>query len=292
MRGMGAAAIASLLVACGGAGDPGVVDHGGPVAGAPAAVHCAVGDRVPLAATPAPAGGARYEFVSFSDVVRLAPEPARGTATLGCAAVGRGEVTVTGGGRSVTVPVTVDVTPGAVLGVEMDMSSIVIVAGSEWRLAGRARVRDTITSVKVRYASLDTTIAVVDSTGLVRAVAAGSTTIVAYAAADPSVQGSTAVSVSRGSSLVQSIFVEPSVSIIILGDTVRLRGFVGLAPGAPPETPRDVTFTTADTTIATVTPTGLVRGRRPGIARIIATPVVAPALRFTAFVAVREPTVP
>jgi hypothetical protein len=35
-----------------------------------------------------------------------------------------------------------------------------------------------------------------------------------------------------------------------------------------------------------------VRGRRPGIARIIASPLVAPAFRSLAFVAVREPVLP
>jgi hypothetical protein len=155
--------------------------------------------------------------------------------------------------------------------------------------AARARLRDTTASAAVRFASLDTAVAVVDSAGLVRAVAPGTTAVVASAAADPSVRGEVAVTVNRGTALIQSIFAEPSVTIITVGDTVRLRAFVGPAPTAPPNTSREAVFTAVDTAIATVSPSGLVRGRKPGTARILIVPAVAPSLRFLAFVAVREP---
>jgi hypothetical protein len=168
-------------------------------------------------------------------------------------------------------------------------STSALPTAGEWRLAARARLRDTTASAAVRFASLDTAVAVVDSAGLVRAVAPGTTTVVTHAAADPSVRRPVAVTVTRGSALIASLFAEPSVSILTVGDTVRLRPFVGLAPTAPPNVSRDVVYTVIDTAFVTVTPSGLVRGRKPGTARILIVPVVSPALRFTAFVAVREP---
>jgi hypothetical protein len=71
-----------------------------------------------------------------------------------------------------------------------------------------------------------------------------------------------------------------------------MRGTVGPAPGAPAGMSREVVFTTTDTAIVSVSSAGLVRGRRPGIARIIAAPAVAPAFRSLAFVSVREPELP
>jgi hypothetical protein len=230
--------------------------------------------------------------VASGDFVRVTPEPAGDAAAVACAAVGSGAVTVADARRSVDVPVTVAAAPGAVLGVDVQPAAVTLVTGAEWRLAARALVRDTMVSTGVRFATLDTTVAVVDATGLVHAVAPGATTIVARAAADPAVEARVAVTVERGVALVQSLVIEPPVAFLAIGDSVRLKGTVGPAPGAPAGMSREVVFTTVDTAVATVTLSGLVRGRRPGIARIIASPLVAPAFRSLAFVAVREPVLP
>jgi hypothetical protein len=282
--------VAATLGACGGAERAAGDASAAPIAVSPAAVSCAVGERVQLAATPAPPGGARYEFVASGEVARVTPEPARGTATVACAAVGTGAVTVAGPGRpGIVVPVTVRAAPGAVLAVDVQPAAITLVIGAEWRLGASARVRDTAVSRAVRYATADTAVAVVDAAGLVRAVDAGTTTIVARAAADPAVESRTTVTVERGSRHVQSIYAEPTVAFLLVGETLQLRPTVGFVPGIPSTVSREVTFSTRDTAYATVTPTGLVRGRRPGIARILAVPLASPALTFTAVVSVREP---
>lgn len=289
-RGALGVALASALVACGGAERAAGDVDGAPLAVSPAAVSCAVGERVPLAAVPAPSGGARYEFVASGEVARVIPEPSRGAATVACAAVGTGAVTVAAAGRpGVVVPVTVRAAPGAVLAVDVQPAAITLVIGAEWRLGASARVRDTIVSRAVRYATADTAVAVVDDAGLVRAVNAGTTTIVARAAADPAVESRTTVTVERGSRHVQSIYAEPTVALIFVGETLQLRPTVGFVPGIPATVSREVAFSTSDTAHATVTPTGLVRGRRPGMARIVAAPLASPALTFTALISVREP---
>jgi large repetitive protein len=286
------AALASCALAACGGDAPASAGFGGALVPTPAAIACAVGDRVRLAVAPAPPRGTRYEYLVLGEVVRVTPDPAHAAATVGCAAVGTTSLTVTDGLRTIAVPVSVTASPGAVLGVVLEPAAFQLTIGAEWRLAARVRVRDSVVSQAVRFATGDTAVAVVDSTGVVRALRAGVATIVGRAAADPSVQGTVAVTVVSAASLVQSIFIDPPVAFVTVGDSVRLRPVINLAPTAPAGTSRDATFTAVDTALVSVTPAGVVRGRRAGVARVVAAPVAAPALRFTVFVSVREPFPP
>jgi hypothetical protein len=203
--------------------------------------------------------------------------------------VGTSAVAVSDGRRTVRVPVTVAPTPGAVLGVEVEPPAITLVTAATWRLAGRARTRDTSVSPALRFATLDSGVATVDATGLVRATGPGTATVVAAAAADPAVRAAVEVTVNRGSELVQSIFIVPFAAVLRVGDTLRFAGVISLAETAPPGTSRAATFTSDDTAVVRVLEGGLVRARRAGTAILEGAPVAAPALRATAAITVREP---
>src|SRR5688500_10834819 len=183
-------ALCALAVAsCGGEGDPALpAPKGAVLAVSPVIVKCGVGELVRIAVVGA-APGVPYGFAApgAGDVVRVAVDGAeRGAASLRCAAVGTAVVTVSDGRHVVSVPVAVSRTPGAVLGVEVEPRSITLVTGAMWRLVGRALPRDTGVSAALRFASLDSGVAVADETGLVRARGAGTTIVLAAAAADPS----------------------------------------------------------------------------------------------------------
>ena len=289
-----ATAIATALAAtgCGGTAEPDAGDGpAAPLGVAPAAVVCAVGERVRLAVVPGVSAARSYEFAESGDVVRLAVGAGaeRGTATATCAAAGAGVVLVSDGRSTVSVPVRVAAAPGAVVAVDVEPTALALVTASTWRLAARARTRDTSVSAAVRYASLDTGVVAVDAEGVVRAVAPGAGTVVVSAAADPSVRAPVAVTVARGSALVQGIFVAPGSLTLVVGETAQLRPTVLLAASAPPGTTRDVVYSTSDTLVAAVSPSGVVRARSAGTAFVRVIAAAAPALRAAAVLRVLEP---
>jgi uncharacterized protein YjdB len=253
-------------------------------------VACGVGQEARLVATLADGPrGASFEFVASDDRVRVTAV-AGGTATLVCRAAGRATVTVSSAGRSATVAVTATPAPGAVLGLDVEPASLTLVTAATWRLAARVRTRDARVSDAARFASLDTAVATVDSvTGVVRATAPGVTSLVVRSAADPSVRATVPVTVGRATAAVSVLIVEPPFVRLVVGDTARVTARVGLAPGAPPGTSRDVTWGTNDTTVVFVRADGLVQGRRPGAALVTARPVAAPAVLGVTPVTVREP---
>ena len=224
------------------------------------------GDTLRIAATATDANGqavAEVQFAWASGDTAVAVVDASGLVT----AVGTGQAEVTATAAGVTgrtqltvlapVPTTIAVTPDTV---------VLTALGHSTQLT--AEVRDqagrAMEGVPVAWSSADTTIAVVDPAGLVRAVRGGAVTVTATAG-DASGSAHVAVRQSAG-----SLTVSPPIDSIAPGDTLRLVAEAydengHLVEGA------DFTWSSSDAPVATVDPSGLVRGAGEGTATITAT---------------------
>ena len=224
------------------------------------------GDTLRLAATATDANGqvvTGAEFVWASADTAVAVVDASGLVT-GVAA-GRAEVLATAAGVTgratltvlAPVPTTVAVTPDTV---------VLTAVGQTAQLT--AEVRDqlgrVLDGVPVAWSSGDTVVAVVDSAGLVSAVGGGAATITARAG---EASGDALVTVMQSAG---SVTVSPPMDSVVLGDTLRL------VAEAYDETGHVVdgavfTWSSNDDAVATVDPSGLVRGAGEGTATITAT---------------------
>ena len=224
------------------------------------------GDTLRLAATATDANEhamTEVEFVWASGDTAVAVVDATGLV----AGVTVGEVQVTATGAGLTgraeltvaapLPTTVAVTPDTV---------VLTAVGQTAQLA--AEVRDQLGRVMadapVTWASADTTIAVVDSAGVATAVGSGATTITATAGG---AVGAATVTVMQSAG---SVVVTPSADTIAPGDTLRLAAEAFDANGHVVRG-ADFAWSSSAAAVATVDPSGLVRGAAEGTATITAT---------------------
>ena len=232
----------------------------------PATATVVEGDTLRLTATATNAYGQvvnGVEFVWASGNTAVAVVDASGLVT----GVGAGEVQVTATVAGVTgraelaivapVPTTIAVTPDTV---------VLTALGHSTQLA--AEVRDqagrAMDGVPVAWSSADTTVAVVDTSGLVTAVRSGAATVTATAG---EAAGEARVTVMQSAG---SVTVSPSMDSVALGDTLRL------VAEAYDETGHVVegavfTWSSSDAPVATVDPSGLVQGAGEGTTTITAT---------------------
>ena len=241
----------------------------------------ALGDTVRLTAEASDANGhavAGAAFTWASADTAVATVDASGLVT----SVGAGEAEVTAtatgitGGTALTVvdpaPTTVAVTPDTValtaLGRTAQLSAEV-----------RDQVGRVMEGVPVAWSSSDTTVATVDSAGVVTAVGVGASTVTA-SAGEASGEAQVTVIQSTG-----SLVVTPTADTVSLGDTLRL---VAEAFDGNGHAIADAEFewSSSDVSVATVDDSGLVRGVAEGAATITA---ASGGARGTAEIAVANP---
>ncbi len=216
--------------------------------------------------------------VASSEVLRvgaggLVTAVAPGTAVL--------TVTFTDGGQTVTGTI-----PATVLGITVEPAQSTIPIGATTFL--RLTFAGSIQAYGgLRFSSSDSTVATVDAGGSVRGVRPGTARIAVVAVSDPRARAEAAITVLAPPPAV-TLTVQPDVVALPWGSTQQLAVTVSLAPGTPSSVSRDVRFTSSDTTVATVSATGLVTGLRPGMASITVVPVAAPTISQTVSVLVRS----
>lgn len=156
----------------------------------------------------------------------------------------------------------------------------------------------------VRWESSDSTIATVDSTGVVTAVSQGTTAVTATSVADSTKRDSAVVlsgvsceyvrttstsDASNASTLpvstqqvVTEVAIHPDSMTVAVGResayTAEVTHCIGVSD--------DVVWNLRDTTLASIDTHGVVTGRRPGTTRVTATVVTDPAKEASAFLAV------
>ena len=147
-----------------------------------------------------------------------------------------------------------------------------------------AEVRDQIgrvmEGVPVSWSSGDTSVAVVDSVGVVTAAGNGRAAVIATAGAG---SGSAAVTVAQVASAVK---VSPAADTVLMDDTVRLEARAFDANGHP-VAGAEFSWSSGEPSVATVDGQGLVTGVREGVATIEAS--VVGAAEGTSEITVRNP---
>ena len=235
------------------------------VAVSPGAATLVVGDTLRLAAGATDANGHMVQGVGFtwaSDDATVAVVDATGLVT----GVGAGAVEITAAAEGVTgpsvltvfapAPTTVAVTP-----------DIVAFAALRQTAQLAAEVRDqngrVVEGVSVSWSSADTTVAAVDSAGLVTAIGGGATTIAATAGA---VSGTAVVTVMQSAG---SVVVSPAADTVATGDTLRLAAEAfdenGHRVGGA-----EFGWSSSDVSVATVDASGLVTGVAEGTVTVTA----------------------
>ena len=279
--GNGAATITATAGAASGTATVRVAQTVSSVTLTPAADTVVEGDTLRLSAEAADANGhavAGAEFawassdmlvvvVDGSGLVTAVAEGATSIAATSSGVTGSAELTVVA-----PVPTTVAVTPDTVAftAIRQTAEPAAEVRDQAGRVMGDAAVA---------WSSPDTTVAVVDSAGLVTAVGSGVTMVTALAG---EASGEAVVTVIQSAG---SVIVSPAADTVALGDTLRL------AAEAFDEKGHRVdgavfAWSSSNASVATVDGTGLLRGVREGTATITAT---AGSAQGTAQITVENP---
>ena len=121
----------------------------------------------------------------------------------------------------------------------------------------------------VTYSSSDETKATVDESGVITGVEAGSATITATAKDGSNVFGTFTVTVTAAPVKVTGITITDAPASILVGKTVDLSKYITVTPDTA--TDPTVSYSTSDTSIATVSDAGVVTAVKKGTAKITVT---------------------
>jgi uncharacterized protein YjdB len=153
-------------------------------------------------------------------------------------------------------------------------TSLSLVAGTDTTIAASVEDAggDTLSTYDVMYTSSDTTVVKVGTDGTIMAVGAGTATLTAYpvtstGSAVSGVQATIAVTVTMPSAA--SISIANPVDSLAVGDSTMLMAAVLTATGDTISS-APITWTSSDTTLATVSDSGMVRAVAAGAVVITA----------------------
>jgi len=257
------------FLACGGSGSDSVAPTSPTpalIAISPNAPAVTVGAQIALQAQVHDASGqivpGATVFWSSNDTSIVSVSPA-GVVTGN--SVGTTQIAASSGGQSAVVPVTV--LPVAVASVAIAPATATITIGGTVALQGIAYDAggNTLTGRTVVWASSAPQVATVNSSGQVTGVAAGSATVTG------TVEGKTGSSAITVTVIpVAAVAVSPGSAALDVGQSASLTAVTTDANGNT-LTGRTITWSSANTSIATVTAAGLVKGIGAGTTTINAT---------------------
>src|SRR3989441_545238 len=247
------------------------------VAGSPVAAGPTVGATTQLTATPedstGPALGGRAGTWATSNAA-VATVSASGLVT-GVAA-GSATITATSEGQSGTSAITVTNVPVASVTISPTAAGVTVGATTQLTATPKDANGTALSGRVVTWATSNAAAATVSASGLVTGVAAGSATITATS------EGQSGTSAITGTNVpVASVTVNPAAVSLTVGATKDAAGNV--------LTGRTVTWSSSNTSVATVSGTGLVTGLTAGTATITAT---SEGVASTAATTVTAPTNP
>ncbi len=262
----------------------------------PSTMTLEVGGTFQFMATALTSDGMTISDVTYtwsSDDTEVATMDETGLVT--AIAAGTAMITASADGiTSMPVAVVVQDIPPEVASIVVDMSSLMdmpalmLVVGETHQFMAVARTSDgtMIGGVKFEWSSDDTEVATVDMTGLVSAVGAGMADITAMI--DEITSEPIMVTVEEPPPVVNSITVSPGSATINRGST---RQFTATARTADNMVVPDVTFswTSSNTSVATISSNGLARGIGTGSTEITAS---SGDISGSATLTVREPPPP
>ena len=220
----------------------------------------AEGESATLAATVKPDNATNKTVTWSSDNTSVATVDANGKVT--AVAEGTATITAKAGDKTATCSVTVKKNTVAVESITLDKSSLELAEGGTATLTATVKP-DNATNKTVTWSSDKTAVATVDANGKVTAVAEGTATITAKAG-DKSATCS--VTVDKNTVAVESITLDITSTIMNTGETLTLTATV------KPDnaTDKTVTWSSNNTTIATVDQNGKITAVDGGTATITA----------------------
>ena len=220
---------------------------------------------IPLDSTGTALGGRVITWASSNTAV--ASVDGSGLAT--GAAAGSATITATSEGQSGTAALTVTAVTVPVASVTVSPASAAVPAGQTVQLTATSKDAsgNALTGRSITWTSSNGSVATVSSNGLVSGVAAGSATITATSEGK---SGTAAITVTAVSVPVASVTVSPASASVPGGQTVQLTATPKDASGNA-LSGRTITWASSNTSVATVSSSGLVRGVVTGSATITAT---------------------
>ena len=230
----------------------------------PTATFVSLGDTMRLAAEAFDGNGhavADAEFSWASSDVAVATVDTNGLVT--AAGNGAATITATAGSASGSATVTVAQSPDSVAVAPAE--AVIAALGDTLRLAAGAFDANghAVADAEFSWASSDVAVATVDAGGLVTAASNGAATVTATSG-----QASSDARVTVEQQ-VAGVELSPSTAALLPGDTLRIMASAVDANGHA-VAGAAFTWTTSDTTIATVDTTGLVTARGPGAVTVSA----------------------
>src|SRR6266498_1021210 len=240
------------------------------VAVSPATASIQVGQTAQLTATPKDASGNTLSgrVVNWTSSNNSVATVSSSGLVTGLTA-GSATITATSEGQSGSAALTVTAAPVPVASVAVSPATATIPAGQTAQLTATPKDAsgNTLTGRTVSWASSNTAVATVSTSGLVTGKVAGSATITATSEGQC---GASAVTVAAAPVPVASVAVTPATPSIQVGQTVQLTATPKDASGNT-LTGRTVGWTSSNTAVATVSTSGLVTGKVAGSATITAT---------------------
>ena len=234
----------------------------------PASASVTAGQTVQLTATPKDANGNALTGRTItwtSGNTSVATVSSSGLVS-GLAA-GSATITATSEGKSGTAAITVTAVTVPVASVTVSPASASVPAGQTAQLTATPKDSsgNTLTGRTITWASSNTSVATVSSSGLVRGVVAGSATITATSEGK---SGSSAITVTAVP--VATVTVSPASAAVFVSQTLQLSATPKDANGNT-LTGRTITWGSSNNAVATVSSSGLVSGVTAGSATITAT---------------------
>ncbi len=233
----------------------------------PSATGVTVGQTQQLIAIIQPANATNTSVTWSSNNTAIATVSSTGLVT--GVAPGSAVITVTtvDGGHTATCNVTVQSNTVAVTGVDITPSSISLEAGETAQLIANVQPGNA-TNTNVSWASNNAAVAGVNSNGLVNALSAGSA-VITVTTADGGFTATCSVEVTAATIAVTGITLTPTEATLDVGQTLQLTPHVQPSNASN----QNVTYSTSNAAIATVSGNGLVDALSPGNAVITVTTV-------------------
>ncbi|HEV2750291.1 MAG TPA: Ig-like domain-containing protein, partial [Gemmatimonadales bacterium] len=232
----------------------------------PATVILTVGATTQLTATPKDASGNPLSgrVVTWATSNASAVTVSASGLVTGVGA-GAATITATSEGKSGTAAITVTNVPVASVTVSPATASLTVGGTTQLTATPKDSSGNPLSGRVVTWATSNTSVATVSASGLVTGAAAGAATITATSEGQ---SGSAVMTVTNVP--VASVTVSPATASLTVGGTTQLTATPKDSSGNP-LTGRTVSWTTSNSTIATVSASGLVTAVAAGTATITAT---------------------
>ena len=224
-----------------------------------------VGDTETLTATVTPTNATDKSVYWSSSNTSVAAVSTSGVVTAKAAGTTTIMVTTNDGGKKATCSVTVQAKEIAVTGVSLDKTSLSMTEGEAYTLTATVSPANA-TNKSVTWTSSSNSVVTVSSTGVVTAKAAGTATIT-VTTVDGAKTATCAVTVKAAPVAVTGVSLNKSYLSMSVGDTETLTATV-LPSNA---TDKSVTWSSNNTSVATVSSTGVVTANEIGVATITVT---------------------